>query len=225
MNARTAGVFYLLVFITGTIAVVTGDSVVVAGNVAATANNILTHESVFRLSWVINVLSAACYVVVTAIFYMLFKAVNATISLTAAFLSLTGCIVSAAQSLFRLAPLAVLKSPYYTTALNKDQRETLAYALLRLTNGNTSLVFFGFYCVLIGWLITKSTFLPHLLGAGMIIAGLGWLTFLWPPLDHLLSPFNMLPGVLGEGALTLWLLVKGVNDNSVTVPNLERVHA
>jgi Domain of unknown function (DUF4386) len=73
------------------------------------------------------------------------------------------------------------------------------------------LVFFGFYCLLIGYLIFKSTFLPRILGALMAFAGLGWLTFLAPPLAKYLSPYIFLPGVIGEGALTLWLLVKGVN--------------
>jgi hypothetical protein len=73
------------------------------------------------------------------------------------------------------------------------------------------LVFFGFYCLLIGYLIFRSTFLPRILGALMLFAGLGWLTFLSPPLASYLLPYNFVPGLLGEGALTLWLLVMGVN--------------
>ena len=45
----------------------------------------------------------------------------------------------------------------------------------------------------------------------MAIGGLGWLTFLSPSLAGSLSPFNLAPGILGEGALTVWLLAKGVN--------------
>jgi hypothetical protein len=73
------------------------------------------------------------------------------------------------------------------------------------------LPFFGFYCLLIGYLIFRSTFLPRMLGVLMAIAGLGWLTFLSPSLANNLSPYNFVPGVLGEGALTLWLLVVGVD--------------
>jgi hypothetical protein len=32
------------------------------------------------------------------------------------------------------------------------------------------------------------------------------------PLARSLSPYILAPGILGEGALTLWLLVMGVND-------------
>jgi hypothetical protein len=74
-----------------------------------------------------------------------------------------------------------------------------------------ALVFFGVYCLLIGYLVIRSTFLPHLLGTLMVLAGLGWLTFLSPPLATSLYPYNLAPGIVGEGALTLWLLGAGVN--------------
>ena len=76
---------------------------------------------------------------------------------------------------------------------------------------NISMVFFGFYCLLIGYLIFRSTFLPRILGALMAFAGLAWLTFLSPPLQNYLSPYSLAAGILGEGLLCLWLLVKGVN--------------
>lgn len=73
------------------------------------------------------------------------------------------------------------------------------------------LVFFGLYCLLIGMLIIRSTLLPRFLGALMVLGGVGWLTFLSPSLTHTLAPYNVAPGLLGEGVLTLWLLVRGVN--------------
>jgi hypothetical protein len=73
------------------------------------------------------------------------------------------------------------------------------------------IVFFGFYCLLIGYLIFRSTFLPRAIGVLMALAGLGYLTFLYPPLEYALSLYLQVPGLLGEGSLTLWLLVVGVN--------------
>jgi len=76
---------------------------------------------------------------------------------------------------------------------------------------NIAVVLNGFYCLLIGYLIFRSTFLPRILGALMAIAGFGWLTFLSPPLAHSLSPYNLASGLLGEGSVMLWLVVMGVN--------------
>src|ERR1700675_3293707 len=76
---------------------------------------------------------------------------------------------------------------------------------------NIGFVFHGFYCLLIGYLIFRSSFLPRILGGPMAFAGLCWLTFLSPPLANYLSPYNLASGLLGEGLVMLWLLVMGVN--------------
>lgn len=73
-------------------------------------------------------------------------------------------------------------------------------------------VFDGFYCILIGYLILRSAFLPRILGALMAFAGLGWATYLSPPLGHYLSPYNLALGILGQESLMLWLLVMSVNE-------------
>jgi hypothetical protein len=80
------------------------------------------------------------------------------------------------------------------------------------------LVFFGFYCLLIGWLILRSSLLPHVLGVLMLIAGLGWLTFVSRPLAGALTPYHYIAGGIGEGLLTLWLLIRGVNALTLSSP-------
>jgi len=72
-------------------------------------------------------------------------------------------------------------------------------------------VFFGFYCLLIGYLILRSTFLPHTLGALMAIASLLLLTFVSRQLANHFSPYQYIAAGIGEGLLTVWLLAFGVN--------------
>jgi hypothetical protein len=95
-----------------------------------------------------------------------------------------------------------------------EQLQALALVFLKLSGrtNDIGLVFFGFYCLLIGYLIFRSTFLPRALGVLMAFGGLGWLTFLVPPVSSALSPYSLAPGILGEGALTLWLLAFGVKS-------------
>jgi hypothetical protein len=76
---------------------------------------------------------------------------------------------------------------------------------------NVAIVFSGIYCLLLGYLIFRSTFLPRPLGPLMAVAGLGWLTYLSSPLANYLSPYNLALGVLGEALVMLWLLVIGLN--------------
>ena len=213
LKARIAGVFYLLTFLTGGTALSVSGKLVIAGDAVATAANILAHEPRLWLGFGFNLIVIACYVVVTALFYQLLKPVNRSLSLVAAFFSLMGCAVQASAFLFYIAPLVVLEHAQYLSVfkLEQLQAQALMFVHLNAQAYNIGLVFFGFYCLLIGYLILGSTFLPRILGAGMMFAGLGWLTFLYPPLANYLSPYVLAPGIVGEGSLTLWLLVMGVN--------------
>jgi hypothetical protein len=89
----------------------------------------------------------------------------------------------------------------------------LALEVLRLQprGVNIAVVFDGFYCVLIGYLVLRSSFRPRVLGALMVLGGLGWLTFLSSSLTNYLSPYNVAFGLLGEGLACLWFLLTGVN--------------
>lgn len=76
---------------------------------------------------------------------------------------------------------------------------------------NIAMVFHGFYCLLLGYLIFRSTFLPRILGLLMGFAGLVWLGYVSPLLTSRLAPYNSALGILGEASPMLWLLVMGVN--------------
>ena len=92
----------------------------------------------------------------------------------------------------------------------------LTFEALRLQpqGVNIAIVFAGFYCLLIGYLIFRSTFLPRILGGLMAFAGLGWLTYLSNPLVNYLSPYNLACALLAEVSVFLWLLAMGVNGRS-----------
>jgi len=147
----------------------------------AVADEVLVGRHRLVLYDIVNLVAHVLYIAVTLFFYYMFRPVNKRLSLLAAFFSLAGC----ANDLLALLNLA----PY----------------------GISSLAFFGPYCVLIGWLIYKSTFLPRILGVLMALAGVGWLLFL-SPLENLLSTYLKVLGFLAEASLMLWLIVKGVNQ-------------
>jgi hypothetical protein len=212
-RARITGVVYLLYFLTAVFGEFFMRGLVVSGDAVATANNVLAHQPLFRLGLATGLIATACYVAVTALFYDLFKHVNRSLSLLAAFFSLVGCAILAFASLFRIGPLVVLGGGQYLSAFKVEQLRALAFLFLELYGQavNICFVFFGVYCLLIGYLIFKSAFLPRILGVLMAFAGLGWLTFLSAPLANYLSPYIQVLGVFAEGSLMLWLLVMGVN--------------
>lgn len=212
-RARITSVVYLFYFLTAVSSVLFLKGLVVDGDAASTANNILAHQPLFRLGLATGLISTACYVAVTALFYDLFRPVNRRLSLIAAFFSLVGCAILAFSTLFQIAPLVVLGGSQYLSVFKVEQLRALASLFLEFYGQGVSIcfVFFGVYCLLIGYLIFKSSFLPRILGVLMGFAGLGWLTFLFPPLADYVSPYNLVLGFLAELALMLWLLVMGVN--------------
>ena len=211
-RARITGAVYLLYFLTAIFGAFLMRGVVVSGDAAATANNLLAHESSFRLGLGVGLLATACYVAVTGLFYYMFKPVDKRVSLIAAFFSLVGCAIQAFSSIFQVAPLVALGSNPYLSVFNMGQLQALSLMFLQLhaEAAIISIVFFGLYCLVIGYLIFRSAFLPRILGVLMAVAGLGWLTFLSPSLGKSLIPYNEIAGMLAEGLLMLWLLVIGV---------------
>ena len=215
LRARMAGVLYLIAGMTFSYAAGSaGGKLVVYSDAAATANNILANETLFRLGFAAALISAVCYITVTLLRYVMLKPVSRSVSLLAAFFSLMGCTIQALSSLFHLAPLVVLGGEQYLGVFKVEQLQALALMLLKLRAQASSIymVFFGWYCLLIGYLISRSTFLPRILGVFMAIAGLSYQLFLSPPLASHLFPYVVKPaGALGELSLILWLLVIGVN--------------
>lgn len=210
-----AGVSYLL----GSLTSVAGQMVirgmlVVSSSGAATAANILAHPSLLRLGFASSFIAVPFHIAWAILFYDLFTPVNRSVSLLAAFVLLMGCVMWTISSLFLLAPLLVLQGGGNAlSALAPEQLHALALVLLRLNDQayDVGLVFFGLWCVSIGYLIFWSTFLPRLIGVLYGLAGAGYLTLLWRPLANYLYPYNLALAGPGEISLMLWLLVKGVN--------------
>jgi hypothetical protein len=57
----------------------------------------------------------------------------------------------------------------------------------------------------------RSNFLPKLLGWLMLLAGLGWLGFLCPPIQNRFTVYIEVLSILAEAILMLWLVIRGVN--------------
>jgi hypothetical protein len=214
-RARLAGVWYLLGSLTSVLGqMVILDKLVVTGNAAATSANILTHASLFRLGFVSSLMTVPFHLAWAVLFYGLFRPVSRSVSLLAVYLLLIGCMMWAVSSLFYLAPLLVLQSASASSAYAPEQLQATAYMFIKLNTQayNMGLVFFGFWLILIGSLVARSSFMPRAIGVLGMVAGLGYLTYLWQPLVHYLYPYNLALAGPGEISLMLWLLVKGVDD-------------
>jgi len=215
VKARITGALYLLTMLTGIFAegFVSGR-LVVDGDATATATNILMHRGLFQLGFAIYLIEMACQIGMTALFYDLLKPAGRSVSLVAAFLGFAGCVIKTFSRLFFIAPLFVLGGAHYLSVFSTEQLQALALLFLKVNEHGAAiaLVFFGFYALLTGYLMIRSTFLPRILGMLSVLGGLGWLSFLYQPLGYRLFPYIAAFGLLGAASLVLWLLVFGVNE-------------
>ena len=214
-KGRFAGALYLLTIITGVYAqAFISDRLVVSGDAATTAANILANQSFYRLGLTIFLIEMASQISTVVLFYQLLKPVSRTGAMLAAAFELIGCGIKIFSRLFYLAPLLVLGGASYLSAFNKEQLDAIALLLLRINDNGAAiaLAFFGFSTLLQGWLIYRSGFLPRWLGVIGIIGGIGWLTFLSPPLGMRLFLYVAVYALIGSLATIVWLLTVGVDE-------------
>lgn len=215
LTARLAGAFQLaeaLAFTFGYVFIL-GNDLTVSGDAAATAANILGQERHFWLGFVLTILAVVFHIAWALLMYELLKPVNRSLARFAAFIMLIGCAIQAVMCVFYLAPLPLLHGGSALAALTQGQLQALAYMFLKLNNYafDVYLVFFGLWCILTGYLIFKSTFLPRVLGVLLMISGLGWAIHLLPPIAIRLFPLIAGASALGEIPLEFWLIVMAVN--------------
>lgn len=214
-RGRILAALYLFVIIAGiTAQAVISDGLVVSDDAAQTAANIVANKSLYRLGFTIFMLEMAAQAVASMLFYDLLKPVNRSVARASLILGLTGCGIKTMSRLFYYAPLILLGGASYLSAIEPAELEALSLAFLKINGQGAAIgiVFFGFEGLLRGWLVFTSGFLPRFLGVMSIIASLGWLTYLWPPLGSQVFVFVALFAIVGVIITTGWLFIRGVDD-------------
>src|ERR1700687_3514075 len=217
--ARIGGVLYLIIIVIGFCSeFFVRDKLVVAGDGTATANNIAASESLWRISIAGELILLLCAVALTLIFYVLLRPVNKNLALLAVFFNIVEFPIEAVSKLFLFAALFLSGNADYLKAFEPHQLHALVKLSLKLHDYafGIDLVFFGFACLVYGYLLFRSRYFPRTLGVLMAIAGLSYLTnsftlILAPAYTGTIFPILVL-ALIGELSLCLWLLVFGVNE-------------
>jgi Domain of unknown function (DUF4386) len=217
--ARTGGALYLVIIILGAFAEgFAANKLIVSGDAATTAHNIMASPQLWHLSVAGDLIVVLCAVPLLWIEYLLLRPVSRQLVLLAVLFNLVSLAVEAISKLFLLVVMPTLGSADYLKAFDPQQLQILANLALRSHDiaFNIALIFFGFTCLVNGYLIFRSGYLPKFVGMLMQLAGLSYLiacfaALLAPAFADLISPAILLPPLIGESSFCLWLLVKGVN--------------
>lgn len=212
--ARMAGLFYLI-FILLSIVVKIINTKLVSGDIATTASNILASEGLFRLGFILDILSAVFFFLAAWSLYVLLKAVNKNLALLFMLLNLGGVVVQTLSDLFLFAPVLILNGSGYLKVFQAEQLQALVMLFLNLNkNGFTiAQIFYSAWLFPLGYLVYKSGFLPKFLGILVLADFVCWSAnffqyFLFPNFTVINYPCYAV-GFLAEFGLTLWLLIMG----------------
>lgn len=217
--SRIGGVLYLIIIVLGLFnELYVRNRIIVSGDAAATAANIRSFESLWRFGIAAEFFLLMCATSLTLIFFVLLRPVSRDLALLAVFFNLVSVAVEASVQLYLLGALFPLGQAEYLKAFKPEQ----LYAMANLSvkshayGFGVALIFFGCVCLLLGYLIFKSGYLPRTVGVLMQLAGLSYLIdsfalILSPSFANRIFPLILVPAFIGESSLCLWLLVKGVN--------------
>jgi hypothetical protein len=214
--ARIAGAIYLSMVVTGPFSLIyVPNKLIVRGNVAATAENILTHETMFRLAILADLIGAVIFIGLAIALYRLLSGVNKTwAGLMVAFV-LVSAAVGFLNTLNNIAALTLFRGADFLTAFDKPQRDALGMLFIRLHSQGTFIneIFWGLWLLPFGLLVFRSGFLPRFIGVWLMINCFGWLalstTALFFPTYYGTAFQWSQPVLFGELAIMLWFLIKG----------------
>lgn len=222
--AKRSGLLYLVVAIFGGGAESVRQNLVVSGDAAATADNIASSATVFRLAFAADLLQIGCFLGVAVILYGLLKHVSARAALVMLVFNAVSVAIMGANSLNHIGALMTATSSAYAGAAGASDAQVLLFADLHTQGFLIAQVFFGLWLFPIGFMFLRSGYAPKVLAVLVMIAAGGYLgdvvtSTLSPATGDSLAPVFIVITVVGEGALALWLLIKGLNfDSRVNLP-------
>lgn len=217
--ARTAGAIYLCIIGLGIFSQMTAlDAVVAPGDPAATARNISASMTLWNLGVAGGLIIPMIGTIQLWIEYQLLRPVGRGAALLFLAFNIVSLAIESASKVFLLIVAPAVGGGGFIHPLPLADQEIfvrLAMAL-HFATFHVSLVFFGCACLVNGWLVFRSGFLPRTIGVLMQLAGVAYLivcfaTLFAPVVARIISPGILIVPLIGESAMCLRLLTFGVN--------------
>jgi hypothetical protein len=219
--ARTAGLLYLIVVLTGTLSLgYVPSQTIVNGDAAATVAKILATQPLFRIGIAAGALCQVAFLLLPIALYRLLAPVNRPAATLMVALAVSSVPLSLVNLVHKLDVLTLLSGASYLQALTPAQSQ--AQVMLSLaTYGNGILVakiFWGLWLLPFGYLVFRSGILPRVLGVLLMLGCAGYLVdvagrLLVPGFpESAFADFATLPASLGEIGTCLWLLIVGARE-------------
>jgi hypothetical protein len=219
---RAAGVPYLLLSVLAPLRLVyIPGALFVPGNATETASRIATHEMLFRLGIVSDLLCGVILIFLVLALYRLFEGVDRR---TAVLMVILGGVLPATIDFVNVlndaAALLLVRGADFLSVFDRPQQEALAMLFLRLQHQEVlaAEILWGLWLFPFASLVYRSRFLPRFLAVWLVLNGIAYLIMsitglLLPHYEETVSR-DVFPALMGELAIMLWLLIKGARPQS-----------
>jgi len=219
-NARLAGLFYLIVILTGVYSIFFVTSkIIVQDDVLITTQNILDKEFLFRTGIISDLISNIFYMLLVLALYRLLKPINKNTAKLMLALVIVQIPVVFFMEAFNITSLITVKGEILQS-FELGQRQDLSMLFIKINDyGMLALeMFWGLWLLPFGYLVYRSRFIPRIFGILLIIAGTAYMfdsftAILFPDIRAYVNKPALLLMAVGEISITLWLLIKGIKNN------------
>ena len=223
-TARLAGFLYLLMIITGVYSIVyVSSKISVKGDAATVSNTVLSNEFLFRTGIAGDFVSNIVFLLLVLSLYKLLKQVNqhrAKLMVALVIVQIPAVFIMEA---FNITSLMIFKGEIFQ-AFEIRERHDLAMLFFRINEYGTMALelFWGLWLIPLAQLVYKSGYIPRVIGILLMINGVAYMIdsfiFMLLPDNHaFINQFILLFVIPGEISIMLWLLIKGVKNNTSTI--------
>lgn len=220
-TARIAGLFFLLMVVSGLFAEVFFRQKLMGSNdLSVTAGNILTNSFLYRIGITSDLLMALSYLLTALALFKLLSSADKNMAGAMVVFATAGSVLLMFNVLLEIAPLYILSGNDYLSAFSSSQRESLAMLFYTLYQHGYMIgqIFFALWVLPLGILIYKSGFIPKVFGILFVIETVFALTavmvhFLMP--SATIETILMLPMMVAEFAFLFYLLIRGMNESKL----------
>lgn len=222
-TARLAGWLYFALALTGMYGILYVPSeLIISGNPALTAENIMNNELLFRSGIIAQLVCQTLFVYLVLTLYQLLKKVNKSYAIQMVALVIVSIPIAFTIMVFQIASPVLLNGADYLNAFSTDQLQTMATVLFKLYGQGVYVaqIFWGLWMIPFGLLVYHSKFMPRIIGAFLVLGGLGYViaslrVLLVPTWPYLLDEIVTIPSAIGEFSVMFYMIIKGINQKKV----------
>ncbi len=204
--ARFAGAFYLAYILASVIADLIAH--VGFGDAPKIIQTLTANPAMFRVGFVISLVSALFFFLAAWGLYVLLRPVNKDLALLFMALNLIGVTIQCAGMLPLYAAIA---------SVGHISSETYIFVDVFKNSVVMAQLFFGTWLFPLGYLVYKSKYIPKTLGVLLIVDGFAVLVWFFQAYLLPAYPQIHMPGLVvsffAEVGLALWLLIMGARED------------